>query len=100
MLDRLGGFKPKWQNEVIALGPGYSSWVNRLDHVLARAGLADTDILEDVRRIHREVGWMDYLDPLVQAIADKSGKRKLRIKWTLKRIDREKEFQEALEGID
>lgn len=99
MLDRLGGFEPKWQKEVIESGYGYAPWVNRMDRLVARLGLKDSDILEDVRKLHLGTERMEYLDPLSDLLAQKSGVGAGKIRAALKAIKREDRFKRELRFV-
>lgn len=99
MLDRLGGFEAKWQKEVIESGYGYAPWVNRMDRLVAHVGLSDKDILDGMKKLQLETERMEYLNPLADLLAQKSGKSAGQIRAALKAIKRKDAFRRELRHV-
>ena len=99
MLDRLGGFKPKWQKEIIESGYGYEDWVRRMDNLVGRLGLTDQDVIEDIKQLHLETDRVNYMEPLADILAEKSGKSAGPIRAVLRSIMSEEKFERELRYV-
>jgi len=93
VVEWLGVSKTALQHQAALMtdGSGYTSAVRNFQTLLGRLGLREAEMVRPVLRLYRTVPRaMEYLEPLAEELATRSGKNKAAIAGALRNLKRER----------